>query len=115
MAGVIVVLFPAAVLSLARHPITPLQLYASGVIRVVIGLLFIAAARSARVPGLLQLLGTVSVFAGLATFFMGLQRAERIAGWFGHQSLGVVRLLGLVPLVLGALVLYGCGSVRRAV
>jgi hypothetical protein len=114
-AGVLIVLSPATVLAVARHPITPLQLYASGLVRIAIGLLFIAAARGARIPWVLQLLGAVSLLAGLATFFLGVERAQRIAGWVAQQGLDVVRFFGVVPLVLGLLVVYGCGSVRRAV
>jgi hypothetical protein len=92
-----------------------LQLYTSALIRVAIGVLFLSVARTARVPGVLRVLGAIAIIAGAATVFVGVERARAIADWTSHQEAAVVRLFGLLPLVLGALVVYACGSLRRAV
>ena len=78
-------------------------------------MLFILVARSTRMPWLLQVLGGITILAGVATLFLGLGRARAIAEWTLQQGARVVRLFGLLPLVLGALVVYACGAVRRAV
>jgi len=114
-AGVAIFLFPSGVTWLAQHPPTSLELYSSAVIRVLIGVLFIAGAPTARIPWLLQALGAIAIIAGAAALFIGVERATAIADWTAHQPVAVIRLLGFLPLVLGALVVYASGPVRRAV
>ncbi len=115
VAGLAILLMPAGVLSLAGHSVSPPQLYASGILRIAIGVLFISVAGDARVPWLLRVLGGVALVAGIGALFLGVQPARAIADWLSQQSLDVVRLLGLLPLALGILVIYACGSTRRAV
>ena len=114
-AGLVLIAFPGIVGWLARHPLTPLELYTSAVIRIAIGAVFISAARTARTPRLLQVLGAIAIVAGIATVFIGVERAQAIAAWMVQQGEGVVRWFGVLPLVLGALAVYACGPVRRAV
>jgi hypothetical protein len=113
-AGLGLTIFPALVSWLAQHPLTPLQLYTSAAIRIAIGALFISAARTARLPWVLRVLGAIAIMAGTATVFIGIDRARAIVDWTSHQGAAVVRLFGLLALVLGALVVYACGSLRRA-
>ncbi len=115
VAGLILIVFPDIVPWLAVHPLTLLELFASAMIRIAIGLLFISAARTARIPWLLQLLGGIAIVAGGATVFIGVDRAQAIAEWMTQQGVGVVRVFGLLPVLLGVLVIYACGPVRRAV
>ena len=114
-AGLTLMLFPAVAAWLAQHPLTLLQLYTSAVIRIAIGVLFLSVARTGRVPWVLPVLGAIAIIAGAATVLIGVDRARAIADWTSHQGGTVVRLFGLLPLVLGALVVYACGPVRRAV
>ena len=115
IAGLILIVFPGIVPWLAVHPLTLLELFTSAIIRIAIGILFISVARTARIPWLLQLLGGIAIVAGIATVFIGVGRARAIAEWMSQQGVGAVRVFGLLPLVLGALVIYACGPVRRAV
>ena len=114
-AGLVLIVFPGIVGWLSQHPLTPLELYTSAVIRIAIGAAFMMAARTARSPQLLQVLGAIAIIAGIATVFLGVERAQAIAAWMSQQGGGVVRLFGLLPLVLGVLVVFACGPVRRAV
>jgi hypothetical protein len=115
VAGLILIVFPGIVPWLAVHPLTLLELLTSAIIRIAIGILFISVAPTARIPWLLQLLGGIAMVAGIATVFIGVDRARAIAEWMSQQGVGVVRAFGLLPLVLGVLVIYACGPVRRAV
>ncbi len=114
VAGVAVLLFPAALLSLAQHPVTPLQLYASAAIRLAIGLLFVVVAPASRAPRLLRVFGGFAFIAGAATLVMGVDRAQAIAGWMSRQPLGIVRSFAVLPLAIGMSILYACRPQRRA-
>ena len=113
-AGLGLILFPAVVIWLAHHPLTSLELYGSAVGRVAIGVLFLAVARTARMPWVLRVLGAIAIIAAAATLVIGVERAQAIADWTTREGVVVVRLFGLLPLILGALVVYACGPVRRA-
>jgi uncharacterized protein YjeT (DUF2065 family) len=114
LAGLVLMVVPAAVLSFAQHTMTPLELYSSGAIRIGIGLLLIFVAESSRMPRLLRILGAFALVAGGATLFLGLERAQAIADWTSRQGTSVVRGLGLVPIAIGALIVYACAPMRRA-
>jgi len=113
-AGIVMVAVPGFVLGLAQHPMVSAQLYASAVIRIGIGLLFWRVASVSRTPALLRVLGAMGLTVGVATLFVGVDRAQAIASWVCHQSLGTVRTFGLLPLALGAAIMYACAPVRRA-
>jgi hypothetical protein len=114
VAGVAVLLFPAAVLALAQHPVTALQLYGSAVIRLGIGALFLMAAPASRMPRLIRFLGIFALFAGAATAVMGLDRAQAIADWMARQTPGTLRWFAVLPLALGGSIVYACMPQRRA-
>ena len=114
LAGLIVIALPSGVLSVAAHPVSPLQLYVSAAIRVALGVLFLAVAGASRAPRLLQVVGIIALIAGVATVWLGVGRAQQIADWTSHQGLGVVRLLGIAPLALGVAIVYACLPVQRA-
>ncbi len=114
LAGVAVLVFPAVVLSLAQHSVTPLQLYAAAAIRIGVGLLFISVARESRLPGLIRVFGGVALLAGVATLFLGVGRGQAIADWVSHHGIGVLRSWAVVPLAIGVSILYACAPVRRA-
>ena len=114
LAGLAILLFPAPIVWLAARPLTTPQLYASGLIRIALGVLFVWVASTARVPWLMRTLGGISFLAGIGTLFLGLQRASAIAAWIAATTFTTLRLLGLIPLILGALVIYACGPARRA-
>ena len=109
LAGLAVLIAPAAVVSLANHPVTAARLYATGLIRIALGVLFLSVAPAAQIPWLMRALGAFAVVAGIGTFFVGINGAAVIAAWISQQSLTTLRMFGLVPLILGGLVIYGCG------
>ena len=113
-AGVVVSLVPSAVIRFAQHAVTPFELYASAITRVGIGVVFIVAAPTCRLPRLLRVFGMIAVMAGLVTPFLGVARAQTIADWVSHQGLGLVRSFGLLALAIGAAIVYACGPRRRA-
>ena len=114
-AGVVVIALPALVIQLAQRSVTHLELYTFAAVRIGIGVLFLAAAASCRLPNVIRIVGIVAVAAGLLTPVLGVQGAQSIAAWWSGQALGLVRAAGLVPLAIGGLILLACGlPVQRA-
>jgi len=115
LAGLAVLIVPTAVVAVANHPVSAPRLYATALIRIAVGALFLSVAADARLPWLMRSLGSFAIIAGISTLCVGTHGAVVIAAWISQQSLTVLRMFGLIPLILGALVIYGCGIVRRAV
>jgi uncharacterized protein YjeT (DUF2065 family) len=111
-AGILVTLVPSAVIRFAQHGVTAVELYASAITRVGIGVLFLLVAPMSRLPRLLRVFGMIAVMAGIVTPFLGVARAQAIADWVSHQGLSSVRAFGLLALAIGAAILYACGPRR---
>jgi small-conductance mechanosensitive channel len=114
LAGVGMLVSPATVLAFAQRAVTSVELYGSAISRLAIGALFIAVAPASRAPWLLRVLGTIALLAGVATLFLDVDRAQAIANWVSHQSLGAIRGFALVPLLLGGATIYACTPKGRA-
>lgn len=113
-AGVAVMVFPSGLISFSQHSITRLELYAFAVVRIGIGVLFIAVAPASRMPKVLRVFGALAVVAGVLTPLVGVTGARIIADWWSRQGLSVVRAVGVLPLAIGGLIMYACAPVRRA-
>ncbi len=84
---------------------SPPMIYVAAVIRIAIGVLFVVAAPSARLPVVLRTLGVLIAIGGLLTPFMGAEMARPILDWWATGLL-VPRIFGIVAIGLGVLVLY---------
>ncbi|MDQ6892356.1 MAG: hypothetical protein M3167_06715 [Acidobacteriota bacterium] len=90
--------------------ITPGGLYVIAVLRVVIGVVLIEAARASRMPRTLRVCGAVAVLTGLTTPLLGVGRAHAIMdGWLA-ASPGMVRLFAAVMVGIGCLIVYAAGD-----
>ncbi len=106
--GAVGILAPSALLWIAQHVVTTLELYAIAVVRVAIGLLLLAVAPTSRAPRTLRVLGAITVVAGIVTPFLGVARVQAIADWVSQQGSGLLRLTALVALAIGSFVAYAC-------
>jgi hypothetical protein len=75
-------------------------------LRILIGVLMIAASPGARLPRFLLVVGVVTLLSGLLSPLLGHDRLIRMAEWWARRPAGLIRLWGLLALVLGMLVVY---------
>jgi hypothetical protein len=75
--GVVGMVNPERLVSFARSWQTPAGLYATALLRIVLGLLLLMVAPDSRAPDMLRILGVVILVSGLATpFFETLALSE---------------------------------------
>ena len=104
--GALGVVSPPRLLALVARSQSQRGLYVIAAIRVVFGAAFLVAAAGSRAPAFLQILGVISLIAGVATPFFGVHRFQAIFSWWSLRPAVVLRLWCLVIVLLGAAVVW---------
>jgi uncharacterized protein YjeT (DUF2065 family) len=82
------------------------RIYLAGLIRLVLAVLLLLAARECDITWVVILFGVLFLISGLLIFVLGPERIKSIAGWFQRQSLFALRLFALVAFIIGAIIIY---------
>jgi hypothetical protein len=112
--GLIGVAAPSALLRAADYATSPIGLYAAAALRVGFGIVLVMVASTTRAPKLIRALGAVAVAAGVLTVVVGVERARSILAWETAQGTTLIRLVALLPLVVGGLIVFAVSSRRVA-
>jgi len=75
-------------------------------LRVVLGLLLLAAASESRFPQVLRVLGAISLVAAATSPLVGFVRLRRFVQWWSDRSTGLVRIWSLVTVGFGMFLVY---------
>ena len=111
-AGVAAIATPDRVLGLRALVATQAGLLVIAAFRMAVGVTLIMAAPSSRWPKILQALGAVVLFAGLATPFFGVERTRVVLDWEAAQGPALMRVLGAVLLAFGGFLSVALSSRR---
>ena len=110
--GVVGVAAPEALPGWGAHLITPGALYVIAVVRVIVGVVLIEAAKKSRMPALLRVFGVVAVVAGLTTPLLGVAGAHAVLdAWLAARPL-VVRGFAVLMVGVGFLIVHAAGERR---
>ena len=112
--GAVGILAPSGLVWIARHSITPVDLYVIAVVRISFGVLLLSVASVSRAPQTLRVVAFIPLVAGIATPFVGVECAPVIIEWWAQQGSGVVRVTAVLVLALGGFFAYACAPARRA-
>lgn len=112
--GLTGVVAPECLTILGRHSVTPVGLCIVAALRISIGLVLAYLAPVSRAPTTLRILGVMTVIAGVATLFVGAERARAILEWWLSQGSVFLRLGAGLALVLGSFITYALIPRRRA-
>jgi hypothetical protein len=111
--GILGISAPAVLLELGRSLLSPAALYGVAAVRVVFGGLLISVATASRLPRALRVIGVFIVVAGLLTPLFGTERSVEAFTWLSGQGLLFVRVIAIVPVLLGIFLLYAINAHRR--
>ena len=104
--GLTGVLGPSRLMAVSQYAVTPVGIYVAAALRIGIGLVLMRVAPSSGAPKVLLTFGVIAVIAGLATLFLGIERAQAILEWSSAQGPAFIRLWAGLPLVLGGFIAY---------
>jgi hypothetical protein len=88
------------------------RFYMTVIVRIVVGIIFLFAARRCRVAWLVYLFGVIILLSGIVLFFLGVGRLDQIVNWFAARSDAGLRSAYVVDVIIGALLIFA-GSRRR--
>jgi hypothetical protein len=108
--GVTGLLGPNRLLSIAEYAATPGGLYVAAAIRLAIGIILLGAAAGSRFPNTLRVLGALALIGGIATLFLGVERARAIADWASAQGTTVIRGFAVFAVAIGGFLAYAVSN-----
>ncbi len=82
------------------------RVYLVGVLRILIGIVLLMAASQCRLIWVVVTLGLLVLIKGVLIFILGIEKIKSMLNWWGQRPLGILRLMGLIALSIGALLLY---------
>ena len=82
------------------------RLYFAGLIRFVLAVVFLLAARECKLFWVIFAFGILFIISGLLVFVIPLEKIKSYIGWWQKQSLILLRFLALLTLVIGAIIIY---------
>jgi len=82
------------------------NVYLGGLIRIVLGIIFLYYAPYARLPQVIFALGVLAFLGGLLIFILGLEKTRAIIDRMEKKSEFSLRLFSLFLLIFGALIIY---------
>ena len=104
--GVSIAASPAILRKIIRQSIEYRWLWWIGGIRVLIGGILVFGATDTRIPGFILGLGILLVVAGVALPFLPEDKVDRMGAWWLSQTDVLLRGLGVLAAVLGAVVIW---------
>lgn len=97
---------PGTMMALANHWLTTRWRYLVALIRLLVGVIFLAAAAGGRYPGLFEILGWLFVVGGLLLVALPSAVMERIGRFVASFSPWVLRLAAPPVFLFGAFVVH---------
>lgn len=83
-------------------------IYIAVIVRLLLGIALIIAARASPFPVVFQVLGAIAILAAVALVLIGRAPVRRLIGWFSeHMSAAMVRVWLLFGIAFGGFLIYG--------
>jgi hypothetical protein len=92
-----------------------LLLYITDGARIVIGLLLFFAAPSCRLPRFTRVIGIIVFLTIIVWAILGASRLESIVQWISAKPSGVIQLIYVLAVILGAFLVFSGSSKKRVV
>ena len=82
------------------------RVYFAGLIRLALAVVFFASFRECDKPWFIFAFGILFLIAGILIFMLGPEKIKRILDWCQKQSVMLFRIIALLPMAMGALIIY---------
>jgi uncharacterized protein YjeT (DUF2065 family) len=82
------------------------RIYFAGLIRFVLAVVFLLAARECDITWVIVVFGILFMLSGLLVFTLGARRLKSLLEWWQKQPFLLLRLVGLIALAIGAVIIY---------
>ena len=82
------------------------RVYFAGLIRLALAVVFFSSFRECDKPWFIFAFGVLFLIAGILIFMLGPEKIRRVLDWYQKQSVLCLRAIAVLPMVLGALIIY---------
>ena len=82
------------------------RMYLAAMIRLVLAIVFLLAARQCRQFWVIFAFGVLFIISGLLIFILGSEKVKSYINWWQKQPVILLRVMALVGLALGAIIIY---------
>ena len=82
------------------------RLYIPGLVRLALAVVFFVSARECDITWVIVVLGILFLLSALLIFVLGPEKLRPMMEWYQKQSLTLLRIIAVIPLVIGAIVIY---------
>ena len=82
------------------------RIYFAGLIRFILAIVFLVAARECRYPWIIFASGLIFLIGGLLIFMLGPEKIRRILDWYEEQPALIFRVIALIVLAFGAIIIF---------
>jgi len=82
------------------------RLYIAGLIRLVLAVVFLLAARECDLTWVIVVFGILFLISGLSIFMIGAEKLKPMINWFQNKSALTLRLIAVIVLAIGAIIIY---------
>ena len=104
--GIAYLLRPGIIKKLMRFFKKGKRIYFSGLIRLVLAVVFFVAASECRYFWIIFASGLIFLTGGLLIFILGPEKIRRIFDWYQEQPSVILQVIALVVLVFGIIVIF---------
>lgn len=111
--GVIGLFAPERLFAIAQFTTTPTGLYVVAAVRLGVGAVLLGVASRSKFPTILRVLGGLALLGGIATLFLGSDRAHAIVNWIEAFGTVLIRGFGVFALLLGSFIAYAISDKER--
>ena len=81
-------------------------LYIAAAFRILFGLALLDIAPTSQWPGFFNILGLITIAAGVILLALGLERFHKMVAWWCRQNAGILRVWFLFALIVGIFLIY---------
>jgi hypothetical protein len=85
---------------------SPSGLYLAIAVRLILGIVLIAAASSSRFPDALRILGALSIITAVLVPILGSERVRAFVEWWAGRPSGFIRAWATLAVAFGAFLVY---------
>ncbi len=106
LAGILFLLKPEVIRRIIAFIQKGYRIYFVGMLRIAMAIVFLLGARECDMSRIIVVLAILFLLSGLLIFILGPSKIRGILNWYLRQPIVVLRMLSLVPLLLGGLIIY---------
>ena len=108
LAGIWLIIRPQICVKIMGFLVRGRMVYLVGLLRLAIGVLLLVSATDCEHVWVVITIGVLFLISGTLVFVIQLDKLKAKLTWFSQRSMTTIRLMALLPLAIGAVMVWAC-------